>query len=214
MSGYNPYIDRCPQLFLDFDDTIVNSLETCVDYLNKIYDTNVKATDIKKWDMSDKFPMMERDIKNGIIVDPFESEYFWNHLELRDGALNMLKEMDKGVFDIFIVSKGTKKNLEKKIRFIRENIMTYGIKVQFIPLKLNDVKVVRCTRKDSLSIDDNADYLRESNASIKILFKAFDNVEWNADWQGAFITSWSEESIDMLRTTSTLLKGISDRNYE
>lgn len=200
MAKLNPYTDRKPQLILDFDDTLANTLPTVVKYLNLLYETNYTADDIQKWDFTDKFPLIEEDIKRGIIINPFESDWFWEHLTLKNGVLEALKELDGQYYDIFIVSKGEPINLEKKKKFIKWNIWKDGIKAQFKPIPLEKSKSLSFIRNDgSVAIDDNENYLKEINTTYKFLFEAYPNREWNSTWQGEKINKWDRKTIDMLK---------------
>src|SRR5574344_1503843 len=105
------------RLYLDFDDTIVDSLECVTEILNQRYDTNVKAEDIERWDGSDQFPML----KNNEMEEVFCKQEFFNNIKLKDGVKEMLEELSL-YFDIYINSKGSPINIERKKEWIQRNI--------------------------------------------------------------------------------------------
>ena len=57
--------------------------------------------------------------------------------------------------------------------------------------------------KHSIMIDDNEQYLNETNAEIKILFMRHPNRDWNSHWGGLSMSSWIQIEDFLL----TLAKG-------
>lgn len=179
------------RLYLDFDDTIVDSLECVTEILNQRYDTNVKAEDIERWDGSDQFPML----KNNEMEEVFCEQEFFNNIKLKDGVKEMFEELSL-YFDIYIISKGSPTNLRRKQEWIQKNI---NIPIKFIGLGLNDSKGDVDMNTRSIHIDDHVGYLGESNACIKILFESYKDKEWNRGWEGIRFTRWCAYTTKILK---------------
>lgn len=169
-------------MFLDFDDTITDSLSECVRILNKANKLNISPKDVFRWDMTDVFTNI-----NEVILEEccFCSDEFWNNLKYKEFCVPALIELGER-YDFVIISKGSAVNIQKKTKFV-EKLKEYlkctaDINLDFIALGLNQSKADVPMPKGSIMIDDNLKYLNETNADFKILFTD-SNVgvyhEWN-----------------------------------
>lgn len=178
------YNDK-PHLYLDFDDTLANSLDVVMDILNKKYDTDYSMDDVNNWYLEDCFPEITEEEVEGI----FASDEFWDNLTLKDNALDSLIKLND-LYNMHLVSKGTIENLNKKFVWAKKNLIWNGAQIDFIPLDLDQSKGDISTPYNSIIIDDNEDNLKESNATIKILFESYPNKEWNKHWNGVKYDNW------------------------
>lgn len=160
------------KLFIDFDNTIVNSSEVIVDMLNEHFDKNENFEKLRKYDFSDLFP----ECSYWDIEKFFNSDEMFERLKIFP---NMIETVDafKDFFDeISIVTIGTKDNLENKKRFLKEN----NLELTFYGIENNgrsDKSSV--DMHNGVFIDDHIGCLHSSNAKIKILMKNVENGEWN-----------------------------------
>lgn len=168
-------------IFLDFDCTLVKSIDPVLNELNRRYGTNVKPNEIKTWN----FIEVNENMTTEEIEEIFASDYFYDNLEFYDGAEDFLKSHENNVI---IVTKGTPLNLYKKKLWLDnkgfENIKFIGLPIN-VSKKFIDMS-------DSIFIDDSTYNLEDSNARIKIQFRQFNEEnEWNKDWNGWLLTKWN-----------------------
>lgn len=98
------------EIFVDFDETIVNSLmEICSIYNNR-YNLDVNWRNSKLWSLKDVCPLF----KNGEVVDLFSSDSFFKGLTLKEGSFEVLAELSKD-YPITIVSIGTTETAQRKL---------------------------------------------------------------------------------------------------
>lgn len=173
-------------IFIDFDDTITMSVENVVRIVNQRFNKNVKAEDIGQWDFSDVYP----DIPLKDIVDVFGEEEFFRTLKLKDGVLTTLRKFCK-YNDIFIVSKVDMSAMKRKNEWIKDHLIDLGIRITFRGIPLGKSKGI-IDMSGGIMIDDNADFLRETNAKYKILYKCNRSFDKLQDWDGYIVHNWKE----------------------
>ena len=173
-------------IYIDFDDTITSSVENVVRIINKRYNRNVKPQDIGKWDFSDVYP----DIPLENIVSVFGEKEFFETLKLKNDVIPTLRRYGK-YNHLIIVSKVDSIAIKEKYDWIKEHLMDIGIDIEFRGIPLGKSKGI-IDMADGVMIDDNAQFLKETNAKYKILYncdRAFDDTQ---DWDGYTVSSWKE----------------------
>lgn len=190
-------------LFIDFDEVLVDSIISILLILNPRYGTDFKPDDCTRWDFKDLFP----DITPDEVEKCFESDEFWNSLRFKTVGQNVLDFLDKlkPYYNIIIVSKGTETNLKKKKQWLIDNM---PIPYSFIPIGLDGSKG-DIDMAGGVHIDDNQYYLNESNATYKILFRnATDVTDWNDKWRGYWFESfYDDDTISILIWLGLLQNG-------
>lgn len=107
-------------------------------------------------------------------------------VEFMDNAEEIMAKV-KDMYDIYIVSMGTKANLVNKSIWLEKHLSK--IDPTFIPCDLecfHDKSHVDMS--DGILIDDEYRYLKTSNAKIKICFG--DVYNWNKGWNGIRCHNW------------------------
>ena len=173
-------------IYIDFDDTITSSVENVVRIINKRYNRNVKPQDIGMWDFSDVYP----DIPLEDIVSVFGEKEFFKTLKLKNDVIPTLRRYGK-YNNLIIVSKVDGIAIKEKYDWIKEHLMDIGIDIEFRGIPLGKSKGI-IDMSDGIMIDDNAQFLKETNAKYKILYKcdrAFDDTQ---DWVCYTVSSWKE----------------------
>lgn len=178
------------KLFLDFDETLVKTIKSFVDVKNSIDGSNVDYRDCKKWDFTDVFPNLTKEE----MYEIFDSFDFFDRLELFEGAVDTLVEL-MDCYEYNFVTMGKQANLFRKEYFLIDKLIDFA-SYGFIAVdeeKYSDKSHV--DMEDSIFIDDRIDNLRTSNAKVKILFKAYNDFEWqqvepNEDIY--IVNTWSE----------------------
>lgn len=172
------------KIYLDFDETITNSIESVLSILNPRYNTTYSPEEVKLWDFGDVFP----NVKPDEIESCFESDTFWHNLTFKEDAKeNIDKLLDKG-YEIIIVTKGSFNNLVRKVCWINKY---FDNKVGIVALAAHESKG-KVDMSDGILIDDNQFYLRESNAKYKVLFENYKDCEWNNGWDSYVVHNWLE----------------------
>ena len=173
-------------IYIDFDDTIASSIENVVRIVNKRYNRNVKPQDIGMWDFSDVYP----DIPLENIVSVFGEKEFFKTLKLKNDVIPTLRRYGK-YNHLIIVSKVDGIAIKEKYDWIKEHLIDIGIDIEFRGIPLGKSKGI-IDMSDGIMIDDNAQFLKETNAKYKILYKcdrAFDDTQ---DWDGYAVSNWKE----------------------
>ena len=173
-------------IYIDFDDTITQSIENVVRIVNKRYNKNVRPEDVGEWDFSDVYP----NIPLQDIVKIFGEDEFFNTLRLKLGALFTIARYSK-YNDIYIVSKVDNNALAKKDAYIKDHIIGEKGHIKFIGVPLGKSKGI-IDMSTGIMIDDNANFLKETNAKYKILFKNNRKFDKTQNWDGLVVTDWLE----------------------
>lgn len=154
-------------IYLDFDNTIVESNKRVIKILNDKYNISKTESDLSDYHFNSIYPISEKEK-----LEIFESDDFYSGLELKPGVMDVLSKYFK-FYNIVIVSKGTKNNLLKKEEWIKSHL---PFNFKFIGLRGQSFNK-NIDMKNSIQIDDNIKCL-ETNASLKILYKNFNEFPW------------------------------------
>ena len=162
------------------------SVENVVRIVNKRFGKNIKAEDIKEWDFSDVYP----DIPLKDIVNIFGEDEFFQTLRLKKDVLPTLRRY--GQYNtITIVSKVDMLAMKKKNDWIKEHLVDIGININFRGIPLGKSKGI-VDMSGGIMIDDNAEFLKETNAKYKILYKCNRKFDEEQDWDGYVVHNWKE----------------------
>lgn len=160
-------------LYIDFDNTIVNSSEVIVKMLNEKFGENKDWKKLRRYDFKDLFPICSY----WEIEKCFESDKMFEEIELFPEVYETLNSF-KDKFDrMSVVTIGTDINLEKKRRFVKDR---FSFDIELIGIK-NDGRSNKGSvdMRNGVFIDDHIDCLHSSNAKVKILIKTSENSEWS-----------------------------------
>jgi 5'(3')-deoxyribonucleotidase len=176
------------KMFLDFDDTIVNSRKKYCEVYSKLYCDHEGYSppdwrNVKHWDLSKACPLVDMDL--------FSHDLFFYDLEFVDGAYEHIKALARDLrFTVIICSIGTYGNVAKKAMWIKNHLpfVNYSI---FINNGHNHMDKSIIDMKGGILVDDVSSNLYSSNASVKICFG--DILPWNEDWTcGKRCRTWKE----------------------
>lgn len=192
------------EIFIDFDDTITQSIENVVRIVNSRYDRNVRPEDVCDWDWQDVYP----GIPSKAISAVFGEKEFFNTLRFKPKAMDVLFKYSLRN-DIIIVSKIIDRTaMMNKTDWVNEHLIESGIKVDFRGIKITTSKGV-IDMNGGIMIDDNATYLNETNAKHKILFRNNTKFSMNQRWNGMEVDNWSDLD-KMMRKIIQQEKGITN----
>lgn len=174
-------------VYLDFDNTQVNSTKRLVYFLNKHYNTNKNYREIRKFDCSDLFPT----VTQKLILDIFDRKEFFYDLDFFPNCKEILSN-HKEDFNYQITTICTEKSaIHKKMYLDKE----FPCKYIFKDIIKNGTGKQNIDMSDGIIIDDHIDNIRSSNAKYKILYKGELDTEWNQFKisDNCFITrNWNE----------------------
>ena len=156
------------QLYLDVDETILESIESVLRILNKRYNTKFDKSDVTTWNFTNLFPHMT----SKEIEDAFDSDKFFNHVRFKLGARELLDKYPNAKF----VTKGSSVNLHKKRKLLIQN--GYG-HMEYIGLEGTTMDKSMVDMSGGIMVDDNQDNLNSCNATYKIMLINNPNSEWN-----------------------------------
>lgn len=159
------------KLFLDCDDTIINSSECIVELLNKKNGTCKTIRDLKDFN----YRSIDKSLTDNAVVKIFESDEFWNSVKYNQFFIKIRDFIDTS-FDVEIVSCGTALNLEKKQNYLKD--LGYKFNGILINEEMNLCKK-SIDMLGGIQIDDNMSSMENTNASIKILFQNNNDFTWN-----------------------------------
>ena len=159
------------KVFLDCDDTIIDSSKCIINLLNKKNGTNKTIKDLKDF----HYLSIDKTLTNNDVIELFESDDFWNTVHYSQEFLRYNRFLDNN-FEVEIVSCGTRLNLEKKEKYLKD----LGYKFTGVLID-NDMNLCKrhINMQGGIQIDDNIQSIENTNAAIKILFQGSNNFPWN-----------------------------------
>lgn len=181
------------KIFLDCDDTIIESSKCIIRLLNRRNGTNKTFDDLKDF----QYRSIDKTLTTKDVLDIFESDDFWNEVEYSQSFFSYSKFL-KDNFDVEIVSCGTRDNLQKKRAFLNE--LGFGFTGLLVDESLNLCKS-RINMQSGIQIDDNINSLENTNATIKILLKNYREFTWNktkANIKNLYVVNNWDEIIEIL----------------
>ena len=185
---------KIDKIFLDFDDTMVDSSKVIVELLNRRFGTHEDVANLNTWNYTNLFPT----IKGIEIEELFDSAEFFELLEWKEGAADFINKFHD---IITIVSKGNEMNLYRKEMWIRKTFPD----IKFIGIEPDVSKSTVEMGMGDCIIDDHAENLIHSTAQMRIMFESFKHVEWNEEFY-----SVCEDKIFMRAYTYIVQNYISD----
>ena len=79
----------------------------------------------------------------------------------------------------------------RKYQWIQEHLNAMNIPVEYVAIFPRDDKSI-VDMSDGIMIDDNASYLRDTNAIYKILYDNQREIDVNMDWDGLRVYDWQD----------------------
>ena len=172
-------------VYVDFDNTIVESNQKVIEILNNKYGLNKSEDDLEDYGYTSIAPITEEE-KLGI----FESDEFFSNLKFKSDFLKVLNKYD-GKVKFVITTKGTAENLKKKEQWIKENIPG---NISFVGITNNSLSKRQVDMTNGIQIDDCTAAL-DTNADIKILYKDNHNFNWQSNYNNTdilVVNTWLE----------------------
>lgn len=172
-------------VYVDFDNTIVESNQRAIEILNDKYGLKKSEDDLEDYGYTSIAPITEEE-KLGI----FESDEFFSNLKFKSDFLKVLNKYD-GKVKFIITTKGTAENLKKKEQWVKENIPG---NINFVGVTNNSLGKKQVDMTNGIQIDDCTAAL-DTNADIKILYKDNHNFNWQSNYNNTnilVVNTWLE----------------------
>lgn len=100
-------------ILVDMDDTLVQTVQTWISWLNVKYDLNVKYEDLKVWEMQAAYPSLTLDQ----IRAPLMQESFWMKVQPKPDAVEYLKKLMDDGHTVIICSASHPYTITAKIKY-------------------------------------------------------------------------------------------------
>lgn len=157
-------------IYLDFDNTMVESNKRVIEILNKRYDLDKQESDLKDYGYCSI-----HNISSAEKLSIFESDEFFQELQWKPRMLDIIAKHYNN-FNWVITTKGTQINLEKKFAWLEKNLC---FKMETIGLNNGDLNWSKATidMTDGIQIDDLAEAL-DTKAVVKVLYKDYNDHPW------------------------------------
>lgn len=182
------------KLFLDFDSTIVNSIQAFCTSYNLLYEDepNYKPAQwmyVEEWDFKDQCHLLEK----GDILDLFGHNLFFKHLEFMDCKTEEVVNKLCNKYRVIVCSLGTPLNIAKKTLWLRDNLPCIKEHILLANEKCAMNKNL-VNMQNSIHMDDHVDNLDSTNAEYKIIFG--DIYKWNRD--GDYPRAWNWADVERM----------------
>ena len=96
---------------IDIDNTIVNTAETIVKYINDRLPVHLELSDIKQYYIENALPEQFQ----WIVEAAFRDSVMWKQVQLVDGAYEHIKKLYNDKHELFFVTSASPENFRKKV---------------------------------------------------------------------------------------------------
>ena len=165
------------RLFIDADDTILESSKAFIDIVNRQDNINPPKTyeELQDWRYQSLFPYMT----TKRVVEIYDSEEFFNIVKVNPDFESFYLKHEND-FEWYIITKGYKTNIEHKQKYFKKHLPKANVVgCRFGSKEEQNFDKSHIDMDYGIQIDDRTDCLIGSNANIKILFKNNRDFYWN-----------------------------------
>ena len=177
-------------LYVDADDTILDSSKAVIEILNEKYNLSPAKTilDLEDWN----YHSICDEVTPAEVTEIYNSKDFFDRVKIKKGFENFWRKY-KNKFSLKIVTKGTSENLRRKEEYFAKYLPEAEvIGVGFNTNTLSDFGKGHIDMTGGIQIDDRTDSLN-TNAPIKILITHGMQLPWNQ-----YLGEYDKESVYIL----------------
>ena len=163
-------------LYVDADDTILDSSKAVIEILNEKYNLSPAKTilDLEDWN----YHSICDEVTPAEVTEIYNSKDFFDRVKIKKGFENFWRK-HKDKFSLKIVTKGTSENIRRKEEYFSKYLPEAEIiGVGFSTDTLSDFGKGHIDMTGGIQIDDRTDSLN-TNAPIKILITHGMQLPWN-----------------------------------
>ena len=165
-------------IFIDFDNTIVNSTKAFIDvYKYRFPFININYMDIENYDFKPHLNISKEEI-----CSIFSSDDFYDKLELYQGVEEILKLIkDSELFNVILITNCSPESIPQKIKFLKQRELDkyFDFKIYLDSGKPYDKSIVNMSK--GILIDDHRENHLFSNATYKLCYKHNPKQTWCPD---------------------------------
>lgn len=172
-------------IYLDFDNTIVESNKRVIEILNERYGGSKNEEDLTDYGFNSIHKISEEEK-----LSIFESDDFFTNLQFKPHIIDVITK-NYNNFNWVITTKGTQTNLDKKFAWLDEH---WPFNMSKIGITNDNLSKSQIDMSDGIQIDDVSAAL-DTKAAIKILYKDYNNFCWQQISPGddiLVVNSWEE----------------------
>ena len=156
-------------LFIDFDNTIVDTTGAAVKIYNKKFNKNINPLDIENYNMEPHIIISEKERCN-----LFCKKDLYSNLKAYSGVFEVLNKLkESNLFNIYLVTNCNPKSIPYKIKWLKENNFDFlfdgKIYLDISNCKGYDKSLINM--RDGVLIDDHRENHLTSNAKYKLSFQ-------------------------------------------
>ena len=177
-------------LYVDADDTILDSSKTVIEILNEKYNLSPAKTilDLEDWN----YHSICDEVTPSEVTEIYNSKDFFDRVKIKKGFEGFWRK-NKDKFSLKIVTKGTSENIRRKEEYFSRYLPEAEVVgVEFNTDTLSDFGKGHIDMTNGIQIDDRTDSLN-TNAPIKILITHGMQLPWNQ-----YLGEYDKESVYIL----------------
>ena len=155
-------------LFIDFDNTIVDTTDAAVKIYNNYFNTNINSLDIENYSMEPFISLNEKERS-----DLFCKDSLYEILKPFDNVHNILKNLrDSNLFNkIYLVTNCSAKSIPHKIKWLKDNNFDNLFDGKLYLDVNQGYNKSMINMSNSILIDDHRENHLTSNAKYKLSFQ-------------------------------------------
>lgn len=127
---------------IDIDNTIVNTAETVVNYINERLPLHLELSDIKQYWMENSLPKQFQ----WIVEAAFRDRFMWKDVKMISGAYDNIKRLYHDRHTLWFVTSASPENLKKKIGHLTREL-------DFLPADYVEKHTINIQKKQMLQLD-------------------------------------------------------------
>lgn len=189
-------------IYMDVDDVILNTRDTIIQLIRNKYKTEDKEENAKQ-EKSWNFKTTYRNLSEKELLSFFDSNEFWDNVKYKKSFLKILESGILDKYNLILVTKGSEKNIQLKFNYLSKKMNFNNIGYIGVEEKEDKAKV---KMYEGIQIDDNYNFLKNTDARIKILYREEGNEnDVNSYWlikdnlTRLYVCTNQDELIDFLQ---------------
>ena len=162
------------KIFIDFDNTIVNTTHAFVCWYNIVYRDSVESDDIIDYSFNPQIKLLQKEITNA-----FTTELLYKYMYPYPGMYEALSRLKSIGCELYLITNCSDKSVVRKIEWLENNEYIKDLFSGKIFLSVGKAFDKSCIdMSDAVLIDDHRENHLKSNAKYKYAFKDHPNRTW------------------------------------